>query len=245
MVTLGTANPFKGSQAFTGQGFRVEFELNSPGTYEQLRNEAVAIRGASVDAVHRTTQEVKERIRDYIDAHFTSSEIHANNRRRVSNASAQSQFYDEIEGKGQYAGLVYSKFGKRDAGGFVDFLLLHVRGGTVSPGPGEQWLRLANPRAAGAGGQFGQTGFFAISQSNVFFAPAKDGKKLFLLRRFGKGSAFGKAGKTELLATLVKQVVFPARLTGIDEIARQRPELFDGYFGEALELHRLAQGAPS
>ena len=241
MVSVGGGNPFKGSQAFTGQGFRVEFELDSPGTYEQLRNEAIAIRGASVEAVTRTTQEVKERIRDYIDAHFTSSEIHANNRRRVSNASAQSRFYDEIEGKGQYAGLVYSKFGKRDKGGFVDFLLLHVRGGTVTPGPGEAWLRLANPQAAGAGGEFGQTGFFAMSQSNVFFAASKDGRKLFLLRRYRKGSAFGQAGRTQLLATLVKQVVFPARLTGIEEIARSRPELFDGYFAEALELRHMAQ----
>jgi len=242
VVSVGGTRAFKGAQSFTGQGFRVEFELDSPGTYEQLRNEAIAIRGASVDAVYRTTEEVKQRIRDYIDAHFSGSEMQSNNRRRVSNASAQSRYYDEIEGKGQYAGLVYSKFGKRDKGGFVDFLLLHVRGGVVTPGPGENWLRLANPAVAGAGGQFGQTGFFAISQSNIFFAASKDGKKLFLLRRYRKGSAFGKAGKTELLATLVKQVVFPARLTGIEEIARQRPELFDGYFAEALEVRRMAQG---
>jgi hypothetical protein len=242
VVSVGGSRTFKGAQSFTGQGFRVEFKLDSPGTYEQLRGEAIAIRGASVDAVTRTTNEVKQRIRDYIDAHFTGSDFQSNSRRKVSNASAQSRFYDEIEGKGQYAGLVYSKFGKRDKGGFVDFLLLHVRGGVVSPGPGENWLRLANPNAAGAGGEFGQTGFFSVSQSNIFFAASKDGRKLFLLRRYRKGSPLGNAGRTELLATLVKQVVFPARLTGIDEIARQRPELFDGYFAEALELRRMAQG---
>jgi hypothetical protein len=237
MVNLASGGLFKGAGAFQGQGFRVEFERPNPGPYEALRDEGVAIRGASVEAVVQTTNEVKQRIRDYIDAHFTNSEFHGNGRRRVSNASAQSVFYDELEEKGQYAGLVYSKFGKRDAGGFVDFLLLHVRGGTLRPKTGD-WLRILNPRAGGSASSVAQSGFFPVSQSNIFFAPSSDGKKLFQLRRYRKGSLGSRRGTTELLATLVKRVVFPARLSGIDEIARQRPELFEGYFADALKQRR-------
>ncbi len=232
MVTIGSSSGFKSSSAFSGQGFRVEFERPDPGPYELLAQDAVAIRGASIDAVVKTTIEVKEAIRDYIDAHFSGSQFQSNNRRKVANASAQDKFYDEVETKGQYAGLVYSKFGKRDAGGFVDFLLLHVRGGLVKPRQGG-WLRIINQGAGGQAASVAQTGSFPISQSSIFFAESGDGRKLYQFRRYKKTS--GRAGRVELLATLLRQVVFPARLSGIDEIARRRPELFEGYFAQALK----------
>lgn len=228
---VGAPIRFSGAGTFSGQGFRVEFQRPDAGPYEQLSRDAVAIRGASIEAVVKTTEEVKDRIRDYIDAHFSGSMFHGNGRRRVSNASAQSKFYDEVEEKGQYAGLVYSKFGKRDGGGFVDFLLLHVRGGTVKPKKGN-WLKIANPEAGSLLGA--QSGFFSVSQSDIFFTRSGDGKKLFLRRRFRRK---GKAkDATQLLATLVRSVSFPARLSGVEEIARQRPALFEGYFAQALKL---------
>ena len=226
---VGIFRGFKGAGAFTGQGFRVDFARPDPGPYEQLRDDAIAVRGASVEAVVKTTETVKERIRDYIDAHFTGSEFHGNGRRRVSNASAQSRYYDEVQEKGQYAGLVYSKFGKRDAGGFVDFLLLHVRGGTLKPRRGS-WLKI---RATGAEGSFGQAGYYPISDKDVFFTRSADGKKLYLRRRLRREKG---ARATQLLATLVKSVAFPARLSGVDSIARERPELFEGFFAQALDL---------
>lgn len=189
----------------------------------------------------KTTREVKDRIRAYIDAHFTGSEYHSNDHRRVANASAQERFYDDIESKGQYAGLVYSKFGKRDAGGFVDFLLLHVRGGTVRPRSGE-WLRIAAGDGAGSGPSIAQTGFFPLSSSDIFFTRSPDGKRLYQLRRYRKSGLSGKRGTTQLIATLVKQVIFPARLSGIEEIARSRADLFEGHFAEALGLHEQKQG---
>lgn len=236
---VGQTRGFKGAGAFVGQGFTVQFERPSPGPYEQLRDDSVAVRGASIEAVVQTTTEVKERIRDYIDAHFTGSEFHGNNRRRVSNASAQAAFYDEVEERGQYAGLVYSKFGKRDGGGFVDFLLLHVRGGTVKPKSGD-WLRIA---ATGKrGGPSPQSGFFAYSQSDIFFRKSKDGKKLYQFRRYRKSGVSSRKNTLELIATLVKSVTFPASLSGVDEIARRRPELFDGYFAQALDLRLQGSG---
>ncbi len=232
----GLGSDYLGVGSFREGGigsFGITFErVDKQGLEEVLKRDAIAIRGASVKAVIDTTQEVKLLVRNYIDAHFSGSSFTSNSHRRVANASAQAKFYDEVSGKGQYAGLVYSKFGKRDAGGFVDFLLLHVRGGTVK---GNDWLRLINDKAGGTAPSAAQSGYFSGSQSNVFFVESKDGKKLFQLRRYGKGSMGGKAGKTELLATLVKQLVFPARLTGIDEIARSRPELFDKNFRASLD----------
>ena len=225
---VGVARLFKGAEAFGGQGFRIDFSVSDPGPLEIMRLQGVVVRGASVEAVYRTTEEVKERIRDYIDAHFGGSEFHGNGRRRVSNASAQSKYYDEVGEKGQYAGLVYSTFGKRDAGGFVDYLLLHIKGGTIKPKKGD-WLRLRGPDA----GIGNQSGFYPGSRSDIFFTESEDGKKLFQLRRYRKGSP--KSGKTELLATLVRQVTIPGTLTGIEAIAKSRADLFDKNFRAALE----------
>lgn len=230
MVSLARGG-FKGAGAFTaGGGFRVEFERKGDAPFETLVADSVAIRGASVEAVFKATTEVKERIRDFIDAHFVNSEIHANNRRRVSNASAQAKFYDDIESKGQVAGLVYSKFGKRDGGGFVDFLLLHVRGGTLRPTDGD-WLRLENRRTGLTSPSIAQSGYFKLSNSDIFFAASKDGKKLFQLRRNRT------TGKTDLLATLVKSITVRANLAGIETVAQSRGALFEGHFAQALAQH--------
>ena len=220
----------------SGRGFTLQFDRSGTETNarETLEANAVVIQGASIDAVVKTTVEVKLKIRAYINAHFKGSDFTSNNNRRVANASAQDVFYNDIAAKGQYTGLVYSKFGKRDgASGFLDFLLLHVRGGTLTARDGG-YLRIANTKIAGSLGVIAQSGFFETSQSNIFFTKSADGKKLFQLRRYKKNSLSGKAGKTELIATLMKQLVFPARLTGIDEIARSRGDLFTKHFNDAF-----------
>lgn len=239
MVTLVAGSGFKGTEGFNGRGFRVEFERSGPGPLEQMEAEGVVVRGASVEAVVKTTNTVKERIRDFVDAHFSGSGFTRNGRRRAANASAQSRFYDELEAKGQYAGLVYSKFGKRDAGGFVDFLLLHMRGGSVTA-RGGGWLKIISPEARQRGDLFASSGSFPTAGSDVFFRPAKNGTELLMFRKYRGASA--RAGTLQLIATLVKAVVIPATLGGIDEIARERPELFEGYFAEALARMRQQQG---
>lgn len=238
MVSLGGSSKIGG---FTGRGFAFNFEREmSPGMVDRmLHGEAVAIRGASVEAVVTTTNEVKLRIRNYITAHFTGSEMHGNNQRRVANAASQSKFYDDLDDKGQYTGLVYSKFGAGvGGGGFVDFLLLHVRGGTLKPKSGN-WLRIPNTREFGS--QVRQAGFFALSKASVFFAKSDDGRKLFLLRRLGGTGKGRKNQKVQLLATLVKSLIFPARLSGIDEIARSRGDLFETNLSRALTARGVGE----
>jgi hypothetical protein len=237
MVGLVSGGGFKGTGGLTGQGFRVEFEREGPGPYDAMRDQGVAVRGASVEAVVKTTNSIKERIRDYLDAHFAGSRLTRNNRRRVSNAAAQSVFYDELETKGQYAGLIYSKFGKgHGPAGFVDFLLTHMRGGSIAPSRGN-WLFIPNRAVPDA--RLARTGSFAGAGSSVYFVPSKDGQELFMFRSSG-----GAQGRTrQLLATLVKEVTLPPSLDGIREIAAQRPTLFEGYFAAALERLQQPQGA--
>lgn len=227
--------------SFNGSGFAFNFESDmGPGMLDRMMHgEAVAVRGASIDAVVSTTNEIKLRIRNYITAHFTGSEMHGNNQRRVANASSQSKFYDDVDGKGQYTGLVYSKFGAgMGAAGFVDFLLLHVRGGKVEAKSGD-WLRIPNVKEFGAARR--NTGFFPMSKATVFFAKSDDGRKLFMLRRLGGTAKRRIDQKVQLLATLVRSLVFRARLSGVDEIARSRPELFERELAAALTARGVGE----
>ena len=229
------------SQA-TGRGFELVFDKTRGDLdlEDFSEREGIFFSGASADAVVKTTTDVKLKIRAYINAHFKGSQFTGNNNRRVANASAQDKFYDERTTKGQYAGLVYSKFGKRDgAKGFVDYLLLHIYGGAVKAAGGG-WLRI-NASGRKTFGTSGQTGFYSLSQSDIFFTKSADGRKLFLLRRYKRGSFTAKKeGKTELIATLLKTLIFPARLTGIDEIFRSSRDLLTKNFLDELERRRSA-----
>ncbi len=211
-----------------GSGFTVEFlgVKAARDLTDSLEQGALAIRGSSIAAVVSSTDELKQMMRSFLDAHFTGSDMHGNNHRRVSNAAVQSVYYDEVTEKGQFAALIYSKFGFRGPTGFVDFLLLHMRGGTVRPTKG-QWLRIANPDEPSS---FAQAGSYGMSNSQIFFVPSKDGKKLFQLRRYNAGGFNKKAGQTRLLATLLKSLTFAPSLQGLEAIMAQRGALFERHF---------------
>lgn len=212
-----------------GSGFTVEFlgvkaakELD-----DALTQGALAVRASSIAAVVSSTDELKQKMRSYLDGHFTGSDMHGNNHRKVSNAAVQSATYDEVSDKGQYATLIYSKFGFRGAGGFVDFLLLHMRGGTIRPTKG-QWLRLPNPDEPAMLGA--QTGKYGRTGSEIFFVPSKDGKKLFQLQRFGGWAAGKRSGQTRLLATLLKSLTFTPSLQGLEAIMATHGATFERNF---------------
>lgn len=225
-------------QGVRGQGFAIEF-LGTKAAAEMnaaLVQGSVAIRSSSIEAAVTSTDELKQKMRSFLDAHFTGSEMHGNQHRRVSNASVQSVTFDDVAEKGQFTSLIYSKFGYRGAGGFVDFLLLHMRGGTVKPKGGD-WIRL-DRRGKGQIGQ--QSGFFPMSRRDTFFVEAEDGKKLFQLRR-KRGAKPGAANGTELLATLVKSLTFKPSLQGLETIMGQRGAIFERHF-DALLGQRLSEG---
>lgn len=233
MVTLFSGGSFKGTGSLSESGsFRIEFERTGPDLDDDMARLGIVVREASVEAVVHTTETIKNRVRDFIDSHFTGSDLTSNNRRRASNASSQTKYYDELEAKGQYAGLVYSKFGRRyGRPDFQDFLLTHMRGATISPRQGD-WLRIPNKRIGGSAGRWAQTGFYQESDASVFMVPSKDGRRLYLLRRYGRAAPNSVARTTQLLATMVKEVNIRPRLAGLESIARDRPELFERRFDQ-------------
>ena len=226
-----------------GSGFFVEFMGKSGSAQVErfLDDSFKVITGSAVDAVVQTTDETKQGMRTYLDAAFSGSAMHANNHRRVSNAAVQSKYYDERQEKGQFTGLIYSKFG---AGfgpeGFKDFLLLHLRGGVLKPKQ-SGWLRI-NASGNKTFGTSGQAGYYPFSKSSIFFAKSKDGNKLFLLRSYAKSSFSPLRGKTVLIATMVKFVMFTPRLGGLDAIAAARYPAFIKNF-EALMAQRGSSSA--
>lgn len=232
-----------------GSNFTVEFE-EKEGTEklrEQLRQDAVTIRGAGVQSVVDTTEETKERLRDYLDLYFIRSEViggamdsksrTGKARRRATFAMAQSKYYDDVAQKGQYTGQIYSKFGRgKGPKNFVDYLILHLRGGTVRPKQGD-WLKLTNRAIPGNTGIGHQVGDYPTSNSRIFLKKSPGGRKMFLLREtFGFGQGRRKEDrKVELLATYLKSISFTPRLTNLDTIAATRIDLFDKKFRAALD----------
>lgn len=221
-------------------GFTVEF-LHAKAARNldaALVHGAAVIRSSSIEAAVTSTDEIKQKMRSYLDAHFTGSEMHGNAHRRVSNAAVQSVYYDDVSEKGQFTSLIYSKFGFSGEGGFVDFLLLHIRGGVIRPKTGN-WLKIP---AAGSTG-FGQVGHYPLTNRDIFFASDKSGKKMFLLRRTRRTSG-RKERATEFLATLVKSVTIKPSLAGLEAIMATRGALFERHFDQ-LFRERMNQGAGS
>lgn len=217
-------------------GFSVEFlgAKTQKQVEEMLKSGVMRIVESSITAVVATTDEVKQKLRSYLDSHFAGSAMHGNAHRRISNAAVQSKPYDTVNGEPGYSTLIYSKLGAGSGpANFVDFLLQHMRGGTITPKQGE-WMKIVNretdPNGLSKVGNFGS--------SSVFFVPSKDGQKLFLLRKMKGG------GSTTLLATLVKSIQIPASLSGIDAIAATRGVLFERNFDVAWKRSESMAGAP-
>ncbi|UZW55553.1 hypothetical protein NUH86_01740 [Sphingobium sp. JS3065] len=210
-----------------GRGFGIEIagEAAEKESRDILAQDAIVIKGAAVDAVEHTTNSVKTKIRNFIDQHFRGSEMHGNNHRRVSNAAAQSKFYNDLSTQGQYTGLVYSKWGRgKGPGSFIDFLVLHIQGGTLEARDGGK-LKIPNRKAPGS--LMGQVGDFGSSR--IFIRKGEDGKS-FLMRAFKNGAGGQRGGRVVLLATLVDELRFPASLRGIETIlAAAGPELENNF----------------
>lgn len=211
-------------QGSAGSGFAIEFlGPKDMRIFEAaLEDGAIRIQRTAVEAAIRTGDEVKQKLRTYLDGVFRGSAPTANNHRRATNAMVQSATYPTVKGEPGFAYTIYSKLG-RGAGpsSFIDYLLLHLHGATVSP---RTWFRIAVSPDAKAlqrrGGRF-TTGSFPEARTKVFTRPAKDDPgKLFLLRQT-------RTGKTQLLEVLLKSVTIKPKLGGMEVIFREADAIFD------------------
>ncbi len=222
--------------------FTVEFaSVKAQQAFEQSVDlGVVALHAVTLSAAVATGDEVKQRLRTYFDGVFANSDPTRNNHRRASNAMVRSRVYDELESKGQYTYLIYSRLGRgMGPGSFVDYLLLHLTGGSVVPRT-RNWLRLAvsdDARRLQAKGGFVPTGSSPAAGTQVFFAPAKnDPNKLFQLRRNTR------TGQTQLLAVLLKSVRIAPRLGGLDAVLQGADAAFDKNFDVAWRRESAKAG---
>lgn len=97
---------------------------------QQLARDRAAIRQAAAKAVKEVADAQKLAAREVINQRFRGSQRVKGGARRVANA-IRAKAYANADGSA--TGLVYSKFGRRRGGEFVDYLLPFVTGGVIEP----------------------------------------------------------------------------------------------------------------
>ena len=85
-----------------------------------LERRARALKTGIRDGVQRTTRVNQLRVRDKVNRAFPK----AKGGRRSPGNAIRSALYENEDG---WAGQIYSKFGRKEGGVFVDYLLLHQR----------------------------------------------------------------------------------------------------------------------
>lgn len=209
-----------------GSGFAVEFlDIKGMRAFAAgIDDGAVVVAKASMQTVVLTIDTLKQKLRTYFDGVFSRSAPHRNNHRRASNAMVQSAIFNDMEAKGQFAGLIYSKLGRgMGPQSFVDYLLAHLNGATLRP-QGD-WLRLAEDERSQflqARGGFVPTGYNKATRTTVYWSPDKDDpNKLYLLRKDER------TGHTDLLDVLLKSVTIPPSLSGLQPLLDESEAIFD------------------
>ena len=138
-----------------------------------LDKAAHGVQKGVVVAVTDTGKQVQADWRAVVNSRFSRSARVGGGNRRVANA-IRLKVYDNPGASA--AALVYSKFGRRGAGGeFVDYLLPHVVGATIRPTT-SRWLYIPL-----TGGRRSRTSRLAVSQSaNLVFIPLSGGRALLV-----------------------------------------------------------------
>lgn len=209
-----------------GSGFTIEF-LGARAEKELalgLEGGAIALRGAAIEAVVYSVDEIKQRLRTFLDSRFPGSAMHGNAHRRVSNAAVQSVYFDDRAETGGITGLIYSKFGARRGGTFIDYLLLHLRGGTITAKGGGHMM-IANEEAVGPAWKGANAGSFGAFR--IELVPMKGGRGFYLVRRW-KGSE-----RSDLLATLIKSLRIEPSLAGLEAILASSGAVLESNFDAA------------
>ena len=152
--------------------------------------ELVALDRAYKGEVTETTNATQQGFRNVVLQSYPVGRQGSRARRKVAGSIRKVLYTKDGPLKG--SGLVYSRFGRKVGGRFVDYLLPHVEGETIRPRRGR---RLYIPLQRGARARrFRQS---VELQKNLRFIPLKDGRILIVRQTKSRSTP---------IALLVKQV---------------------------------------
>jgi len=187
---------------------------------------AAVVRGVRF-AVRDQVGETLAEARRLVDAGLPGS-----GRKRPSNAIRSRLYERGRDGDAAPAGIVYSKFGRRQNGQFQDYLTPHITGATMRPrAGGTDWdalndkgkylvipIKGVSRRVAAPARELRALG----TDPQLALIPLPGGRFLFVRRpREKKRGGYRLNARTTLIAVLVRRVALPKRinLTGLDDRA--------------------------
>lgn len=160
-----------------------------------MRAERRALDTGVSRGVKETTDELKEDVRSAV-----RQGLRARSGRGDVSKAIRGVFYPNQDQPASAAGLVYSKFGRREGGEFVDYLKPHIEGATIEP-ERSKWLYIPNERGRKARRFKRQS---VALQRNLAFVRVSD-RKAYLVRR--------TRTRSTIIATLVRRVRIKDRIT--------------------------------
>jgi len=155
---------------------------------EFLADEQKKLSRGAQRAVKQTADSLKKRARQTVDA----AGFRGRGRSKPSNAIRQQDYPDDN------AAIVFSKFGRREGGQFIDYLAIHTTGATLRPRR-SRWLFIQLP---GAGRR--KVRFSPALDKRVAFVPVRGGQRILVVRRTRR--------RTVLLGVLLKRVRITRKL---------------------------------
>lgn len=178
---------------------RIFFEAQRGNLDEFIEKEIAAFEKGVFAGVQAATIDLKGKIRKQVAAALT----------RKASFAIQSRMYDDVKVGGHMekggASLLYSKLGRGRGKQFIDYLDLHVTGGTVRAKK-SKWLYISLER--GPKKRRKQRPVVAFDPRLAFIPdPKEPKKKLYLVRTFKD-----KNKEPKILAVLIRVVRIPKRL---------------------------------
>lgn len=200
---------------------------------ELLAREAGVVSTGLLEAVAGQTLATKLAVRAVVNAAFTGSRVVGRNgNRRVANAIRGKLFEDEADPRGSPVGIVFSRFGRRQGGKFVDYLLPHALGATIAPTNARKLYIPLQPNMRGPLARRARASFDL--DPTIEIIPLGKGLWIVVRKRRGKNAS----GPGTAIALLVDKVRLPKRFD-VGQIERQ--SLAD-LPARALEEMRKADG---
>lgn len=161
-----------------------------------IERDTKRLRSLSNEATKRETDALKNAARDQVRLAFPGGRSRRGGR-RVANAIRGVM---REAGEGFQRGTVFSKFGRRAGGEFVDYLLPFVRGGEIRP-VNSKWLYIP---ADGGRGRSRKVRRSARLEKGLRFVPSGEPGKVFLVKE--------TRTRSTLVAVLIRRLRVKQRL---------------------------------